>query len=59
LEDETIDRQQFVITLALSDVKSAGFFNEDVYNDYFAESNDAEASDSATELQAGFTSHQS
>jgi hypothetical protein len=59
LEDETIDRQQFVITLALSDVKSAGFFNEDVYNDYFAESNDAEPSDSRSQLQAGFTSHQS
>jgi hypothetical protein len=44
LEDETVDRQEFVITLALGGVASAGFFNEDVYNDYFAEGGDAEVS---------------
>ncbi len=34
-EDDTIDPQQFVITLPLKDVKSANLFDIDIYQNYF------------------------
>lgn len=37
LRDTTIDRTEFVITLPLKDVKIAGFFNDEIYDEYFAE----------------------
>jgi hypothetical protein len=37
LRDTTLDRTEFVITLPLKDVKIAGFFNDEVYDEYFAE----------------------
>jgi len=37
LKDNTIDRTEFVITLPLKDVKIAGFFNDEIYDEYFAE----------------------
>jgi hypothetical protein len=43
LQNRHLDADEFVITLPLKDVKIAGFFNEDVYNEYFAEPEEAEA----------------
>ena len=40
LKDPTIDPIEFVITLPLKDVKIAGFFNDQVYDEYFSESPD-------------------
>jgi hypothetical protein len=37
LRDVTLDRTEFVITLPLKDVKIAGFFNDEIYDEYFAE----------------------
>jgi hypothetical protein len=37
LRDTSIDRTEFVITLPLKDVKIAGFFNDEIYDEYFAE----------------------
>jgi hypothetical protein len=37
LKDTTLDRTEFVITLPLKDVKIAGFFNDEVYDEFFAE----------------------
>lgn len=36
LRDSTIDRSEFVITLPLKDVKIAGFFNDEIYDEFFA-----------------------
>jgi hypothetical protein len=35
LKDKTLDPNEFVITLPLKDVKIAGFFNDEVYDEYF------------------------
>lgn len=43
LQNREFDADEFVITLPLKDVKIAGFFNEDVYNEYFAEPEETEA----------------
>lgn len=40
LKDPTIDPTEFVITLPLKDVKIAGFFNDQIYDEYFSESPD-------------------
>jgi hypothetical protein len=40
----------FVITIPLKDIKIAGFFNEDVYNEYFAEEDDAKTAAVVTAL---------
>jgi hypothetical protein len=37
LKDTTLDRSEFAITLPLDDVKIAGFFNDEVYDEFFAE----------------------
>ncbi len=37
IRDEEIDRQRFVLTLPLKDVKSANLFDIDLYQDYFLE----------------------
>jgi hypothetical protein len=37
LKDSLLDPTEFVITLPLKDVKIAGFFNDEVYDEYFAE----------------------
>ncbi len=37
LKDTTLDRNEFVITLPMKDVKIASFFNDEVYDEYFAE----------------------
>lgn len=37
LRDTSIDRTEFVITLPLKDVKIASFFNDEIYDEYFAE----------------------
>ena len=37
LKDPTLDPNEFVITLPLKDVKIAGFFNDQIYDEYFAE----------------------
>jgi len=37
LKDAAFDPNEFVITLPLKDVKIAGFFNDEVYDEYFAE----------------------
>ena len=37
LRDNTLDHNEFVITLPMKDVKIAGFFNDEVYDEYFAE----------------------
>jgi hypothetical protein len=37
LRDPSLDRTEFVITLPLKDVKIAGFFNDEIYDEYFAE----------------------
>jgi hypothetical protein len=39
LRDTTLDRAEFVITLPLKDVKIAGFFNDEIYDEFFAEPN--------------------
>jgi hypothetical protein len=36
LADTTLDQSEFVITLPLKDVKIAGFFNDEVYDEYFS-----------------------
>jgi hypothetical protein len=36
LADNSLDRNEFVVTLPLKDVKIAGFFNDEVYDEYFA-----------------------
>lgn len=36
LEDAGQNKDQFLITLPLKDVKIAGFFNDEVYNEFFA-----------------------
>jgi hypothetical protein len=36
LADATLDRNEFVVTLPLKDVKIAGLFNDEVYDEYFA-----------------------
>jgi hypothetical protein len=36
LADQKLDPGQFFLTLALKDVKIAGLFNQDVFNEYFA-----------------------
>jgi len=36
LRDTTLDRNEFVITLPVKDVKIAGFFNDEIYDEYFA-----------------------
>jgi hypothetical protein len=38
LKDAMLDRTEFVITLPLKDVKIAGLFNDEVYDEYFAPS---------------------
>lgn len=43
LNDPNFDTDEFVITLPLKDIKIAGLFNEDVYNEYFAEPEEAES----------------
>jgi len=40
LRDPAIDRTEFVITLPLKDVKIAGFFNDEIYDEYFSEAAD-------------------
>jgi hypothetical protein len=40
LQDPTIESDQFVVTLPLKDVKIASLFNEDVYNTYFADTDE-------------------
>ena len=37
LKDNSLDRNEFVITLPFKDVKIAGFFNDEVYDEYFGE----------------------
>ena len=37
LKDPLLDPNGFVITLPLKDVKIAGFFNDEIYDEYFAE----------------------
>jgi hypothetical protein len=37
LSDSGLDRAEFIVTLPLKDVKIAGFFNDEVYDEYFAE----------------------
>jgi hypothetical protein len=37
LKDTTLDPNEFVLTLPLKDVKIAAFFNDEVYDEYFAE----------------------
>jgi hypothetical protein len=37
LKDPLLDPNEFVITLPLKDVKIAGFFNDQIYDEYFAE----------------------
>ena len=41
LQDAALDPEQFYITLPLKDVKIASPFNDDVYNEYFAKSNNS------------------
>jgi hypothetical protein len=36
LKDTALDPNEFVLTLPLNDVKIAGFFNDEVYDEYFA-----------------------
>jgi len=36
LADSGLDRNEFVVTLPLKDVKIAGFFNDEVYDEYFS-----------------------
>jgi len=36
LADNSLDHSEFVVTLPLKDVKIAGFFNDEVYDEYFA-----------------------
>ena len=36
LSDSAVDPDEFVITLPLKDVKIAGFFNDEAYDEYFA-----------------------
>ena len=43
LKDAMLDPNEFVITLPLKDVKIAGFFNDEIYDEYFAESNPDES----------------
>ncbi len=45
LRDTTLDRTEFVITLPLKDVKIAGFFNDDIYDEFFAEPDPSDPSD--------------
>jgi len=40
LTDNSLDHSEFVVTLPLKDVKIAGFFNDEVYDEYFAPSPD-------------------
>jgi hypothetical protein len=40
LKDNTLDQTEFVITLPLKDVKIAGFFNDEVYDEFFADTPD-------------------
>ncbi|HMF74183.1 MAG TPA: hypothetical protein VK604_00835 [Bryobacteraceae bacterium] len=40
LRETDLEPEQFYITLPLKDVKMAGLFNDDVYNEYFAEPED-------------------
>jgi hypothetical protein len=42
LKDSELEPEQFYITLPLKDVKIAGLFNDDVYNEYFAELEESE-----------------
>jgi hypothetical protein len=42
LKDTDLDPEQFYVTLPLKDVKIAGLFNDEVYNEYFAEPDDEE-----------------
>jgi hypothetical protein len=44
LEEAEGEVAQFYITLPLKDVKVAGFFNDDVYNEFFAEPDDEQTS---------------
>lgn len=37
LREQAFDQKDLIITLPLKDVKTANLFNEDLYNDYFAE----------------------
>jgi hypothetical protein len=37
LKDSALDPNEFVITLPLKDVKIAGFFNDEIYDEYFSE----------------------
>ena len=43
LQDESLDQSEFVITLALKDVKIAGFFNDEIYDEFFAGTQDESA----------------
>jgi hypothetical protein len=45
LNSPEIDKDELVLTLPIDSVKVAGRFNENVYNEYFAESADAGATD--------------
>ncbi len=36
LTDNSLDQSEFVVTLPLKDIKIAGFFNDEVYDEYFA-----------------------
>lgn len=42
LNDESLDPEQFHITIPLKDVKIANLFNDNVYNQHFADLDDAE-----------------
>ncbi len=41
LQDPQVDKNDLVVTLPLADVKIAGLFDEDVYDEYFAEAPEA------------------
>jgi hypothetical protein len=43
LKDPTLDPSEFVLTLPLKDVKIAGFFNDQIYDEYFSDSSDGTA----------------
>ncbi len=43
LEDESLDPDEFFITLPLKDIKTANLFDADVYNQHFAESGEPSA----------------
>ncbi len=50
LRDTAIDRTEFVITLPLKDVKIAGFFNDEIYDEYFSEADPPDPTDSTPQM---------